>query len=211
MSDVDVVNDALSYIGKASINDLSDPEPTARYSKDFLPLVLREMQAVYGWQFNRAVVVISKQAADSPYHDYKYAHQLPADYLRFVGARPFDKNDADLIIDSRGIRPWDADADVEIPLHPSLVAGGMLHTNFTPVRLAYHQFARDTSKLPALFRAAVVAELAARLVFPLTRDTRLFQTLTAMALQKLTLAKDVEDQDSLVFTPNVSSILDARK
>jgi hypothetical protein len=219
MSDVELCNDALGYIGKADINSLQDPEPAARQSAKFLPRTLRELQARYDWEHNLTVVDIAAQTLPSKVPGYRYAHKLPADYLRFSGLTSTD-NGATHMLDHT-FTPTDTDLnsyDVRYlrqrirntPI-PMRVVDGCVHTNFTPIRLLYHRYKDDVDKFPELFRAAVVAQMAAKLVFPLTRDTRLTEEMRVMAEQAITFAQDEEDNDELNEAPEGSTFQDARR
>ena len=220
MSKVDICNDALGYIGKQDINSLLDAEPAARQCRKFLPRTLRELQARYDWEHNLTAVDISKQADPSKLPGFKYAHMLPVDYLRFSCVTRVEESDNNMLDatfspDNENTMSYDA-RHIRDKLRRNApvamkIADGFIHTNFTPVRLVYHRHVTGTDNLPELFRAAVVAQLAAKLVFPLTRDTKLTGDIREMAANAISFAQDTEDQDEHNECPEGSSFEDARR
>jgi hypothetical protein len=219
MSDVELCNDALGYIGKADINNLTDPEPAARQCAKFLPRTLRELQARYDWEHNLNVVDIAAQTAASTFPGFTYKHKLPADFLRFSGLTSTEATTTSML-DATFSPTSDNDTSYEARYLRDLsrkqpvamrISKGFIHTNFTPIRLVYHQHLSDTTTLPEMFRAAVVAQLAAKLVFPLTRDVNLTADLREMAAQAIGAAQDNEDNDEITEAPIGSTFEDARR
>lgn len=219
MSDVELCNDALGYIGKADINSLQDPEPAARQCAKFLPRTLRELQARYDWEHNLTVVDIAAQTLASKVPGYRYAHKLPADFLRFSALTGTDNNASQMLdatfsptttdINSYDVRYLRSRARTT-PI-PMRIVDGCIHTNFTPIRFLYHRHKTNVDTFPELFRAAVVAQMAAKLAFPLTRDTKLTEDMRNMAAQAITFAQDQEDNDEITEAPEGSSFQDARR
>ncbi len=219
MSDVLICNDALGMIGKGDINSLEEAEPAARQCKKYLPTTLRELQARYDWAHNIKVVDIAANAAASTLPGFQYVHKLPPDYIRFSAVCSTDAAtgttlDATFSPVTGNFSSYDIlemqTRHRETPV-PFKVAAGAIHTNFTPLRLIYHRNKTETSDIPEMFRMALVAQLAAKLVMPLTRDTKLSDQMYKKAADALVIAQDDEDKDELFEAPQGSSFEDARR
>lgn len=219
MSDVELCNDALAYIGKADINSLEDPEPAARQCRKLLPRTLRELQSRYDWEHNLTVRDIAAQTAASTVPGYAYKHKLPADYLRFSGITSTESSTTNMlgvtfspsteeatVYEARALRNLVRQTPVAMR-----IVDGYIHTNFTPIRFLYHRHQTNVDTLPEMFRSAVVTQLASKLVFPLTRDTKLTADIRELAAQAIMAAQDNEDNDELNEMPVGSSFEDARR
>lgn len=218
MSALDICNDALGVVGKQDINDLKDPEPAARQCNKFYARTLREIQARFNWEYNHTTKDIAAQTAASKIPGYLHAHLLPADYARFSALDVVEDTDANLldatfspvIASNTSYEAIYVKNGTEAPV-AMRVADGKIHTNFTPIRLSYHRYEMSTANMPELIRAALVAQLAAKLCFPLTRDTKLTAEIRGMAAEAVMFAQDEEDKDELTETPMGSTFQDARR
>lgn len=218
MSEVDICNDALAVFGKAIINNLLDPEPAARRCNQFYARTLRELQARYDWEHNLTVKDIAAQTEASTVPGFRYAHKLPSDYLRFSGLTTTDTSITNML--GVTFSPVTSEDDVSYAANlrtlvrqtpvPMRIADGYIHTNFTPIRFVYHRYKTDIGTLPELFRTALVMQLAAKLVFPMTRDTKLTADVRKEASDAVMFAQDEEDNDELNEAPQGSSFEDAR-
>lgn len=218
MSDVDICNDALALIGKAAINSLLDPEPAARQSQRFYRRTLKEMQAMFTWDFNLYVRDISNTEAAAIMPGFEYAHKLPTDYLRMSGVTSVADSTGSVLDSSfNAVSSWDTQSAAQLRIDARTqnqvafkVANGYVHTNFTPIRLVYHRYITDVEKLTSVFRTALVAQLATKLVFPLTRDRKLTEDIRQLAADAIAQAKDDEDTDDANEMPTGSTFEDAR-
>ena len=152
MSAVEIVNEALDRVGKKRIVSFDDKSVEARLTKTEMPRVMRELQARYSWDFNLTVAEIAANEDASPFAAYKYAHTLPADYLRLRLVEPVRDpelpNELDLSYNPRvstdlnllDLRAYVHQRRFTVPIIDKLIAANAVHTNFSPVRLVYHRY-----------------------------------------------------------------------
>lgn len=219
MSDVELVNRALARLGKKSINDLEDPQEEARQAKRFLDTTKRELQADYPWSFTRAVADLSPLADHARMAEGLHAYTLPSDYLRAdritpVPTPPLPAGDAlagaprgaDRFIYERTTAGYSRTAPPLPEAARYQIAGDVLLAAFAPLRLHYHKYVEEPSRMTTQFRAALTAVLAFRLCMPLTRDRRMMQALDAEAQRATTMARDLEAALEADFYPVGNSL-----
>lgn len=216
-SDVDVCNEALDILGKATISSLDEASAQARLCKRYLPRMLRKMNALHEWSQNETTVMISAETAEADHPDFKYAHRQPTDFALFGCVNEVGNTDTSMLgVTFNPITNTDEAEEKyvrengrTIPVSVR-VANGKVYTNFTPIQLTYYRDERSTAQLPSLFREALVYQLAASMCFQLTRDTRLTADVRDQASELTALAVDHEGKDEYFEEPTGSTFEDAR-
>lgn len=219
MSEVELCNDALAYFGKARINSLQDPEPAARLCNQTLARTIREFQASYDWGFNLTDRDIAAQSQASKIPGFRYKHLLPVDYLRFAALGRTDTTSGTMLDATFNpvsvSTPSDDLRVLRLRMRaspvPMRIAGGFIHTQYTPIRLLYHKHVTNIDAMPDLVRQALALQQASKLVFPLTRDMKLTDSIRVLAADALSFARDEEGLDEYEEEPEGSSFQDARR
>ena len=223
-TEVDLCNRALLYIGAADITARDEDSTEAIACDVVFDRALREMQGMYDWNYNLTVAEsIAAQTEMSLLPGFRYKHRIPEDFLRRGEVcRVYDENESDDRI------YWDKDFHTRIspPLDgvddtpgftryrqapiKSRIAGGFVHTNFTPIRLIYHKYDPSVAHLDPLFEDAFVLYLASKIVYPLFKDVNFTRSVKDEATRSMKIAQDNEDKQNIDMTPLGSSFVDAR-
>ncbi|MBN2591639.1 MAG: hypothetical protein JXA96_17365 [Sedimentisphaerales bacterium] len=164
-TEVEIVNMALNRIGQPSITSAqytAGTEVVPSYCvlhyaqcRDFL---LR----MHLWRFAIARATLTA-TTDDPIGQWTYAWSLPSDYLRMLY--------------------WwdDNDTKKEVSLYSYELAGKVMYTNETPVKIKYIKKETTVTNFDPLFMEVLILQLARRLVVPI-------------AGVKNTLKKDIDEE-----------------
>lgn len=178
VSKVVIANLALSHLGKAKINSLSQAGAEATNANLFYPFARRSTLAKASWGFARARVIAGELTATWT-ERYEYAYQPPTDAVRI-----WRVTDA---LDPR----WQDPADF-----PEMMDGA-IHTNLSGARVFYIKDIDDPTKYTNGFVLTMAATLAAMLAIPLTRNSKLADTWRKEAARELSQAIS-ETQNDLI-------------
>lgn len=89
-SKIQIISLALIEIGKAPINEIEDAADLGAAADLQYELILDDILSNYSWRFATAQTQLSQLAA-SPLKRWKYAYELPADYLAALQVIPYSE------------------------------------------------------------------------------------------------------------------------
>jgi hypothetical protein len=173
---IPLVNRALTLLGDALIEDLSEDSFRATLVQQHYEPLVQELLQAHDWNFASKRVANLPALADPPAWglDFTAAFQLPADCLR-VRATSADRAEGGEGSD------WQ-------------VEGLTIVTWGTPLSIRYTARVPEGTWRPA-FATAVVYELAARLAYPITQKPNSVELYVKLAERKLAVAKALDGQE----------------
>lgn len=186
LSDVALCARALIRIGSKPISSFSDGSAEADIAGTLYGLIRDELLSSYSWSFATSQIVLNKLETN-PIADYRYAFQLPNDFLRAMSAGANARG--------RGL-------DFRI-------FKDTLHTDSDNVLLTY-VFRPDESAFPPFFDAAIVARLSAEFVIPLTESTSRADVFMSLAEKAYAKAKQIDAQQDTPQRLEHFSLVEAR-
>jgi hypothetical protein len=151
---IDTCNEALAEIGAGSIAALTEPSIEAAACKRFYQSCVRDMIEMHDWGFAKRRTLLARIINDRP-HEWLYSYAKPADVGSLVAIVPSDGR----MVEGLG------------PLRYAEEAGA-IYTNVARAMLEYTTQAVEPGDMPALFRRALVYELASRLAMPVMKDRK---------------------------------------
>ncbi|TCZ55554.1 hypothetical protein [Roseicella aquatilis] len=163
---------ALLKLGAQPIASLDEGTAEAEVAANLYPGLRDALLALHPWSFATAQATLPRLAA-APVADVPHAFQLPADFLRAIGAGGPGRG--------RGLA--------------YRILEGRLHAAAPQVTLTYI-FRPAESAFPAHFAAALVARLAAEFCTPLTENTGRAQMLLTQAEAELRAARRADSQQA---------------
>lgn len=152
---LDTCNEALAEIGAGSIAALDEPSVEAAACKRFYAPTVRDLIEVHDWGFTIRRAQLARLINDRQYQ-WMYAYARPADVGSLIAILPPDAR----LCEELGPIRYQED-------------GGIIYTNVAGAVLEYTTQAIGPAEMPALFRRALVYELAARLAMPVVKDRRI--------------------------------------
>nr|ANO58163.1 putative tail tubular protein [uncultured Gammaproteobacteria bacterium] len=179
-SEVDVCNDALTFIGATRITSLTDDLTEAGVMNQLYQRTVDAVLRAYPWKCAKMQASLA-QSATAPTWDWDYAYRLPTDPLCL---RVLDVKDADA--DDK----WDR-------------YGDFIYTDLTACSIVY--IGRiDASVFDPILRDAIAAKLAADSAYPLVGSSSLVQMMYQTYQQKLEEAKEagIAEGSSQVLVSN---------
>lgn len=174
---------ALNEVGEGSIISLTEKSKSGRLCNQFYALTRDMLLRSHVWNFATKRVELA-QLTETPAFDFDFQFQLPADCLKV------QKTD-----DSRDIFK---------------VEDGMLLSNNAVVKIVYTRRVEDTTKFDSLFVEALYLAIAAKIVFNLSDNNSLSQTLFAKADAKISQAKSMDGQEGIVDVVEADTWLNSR-
>lgn len=177
---------ALLKIGAETIQSFDDGTLEAEVARNLYPSTRDALLSAHPWSFATAQATLPRLAA-TPLADYRYAFQLPADFLRALSAGTGARG--------RGLayriheRRLLADAD--------------------RVVLSY-VFRPDESGFPPFFDQALIARLAAEFCLPVTETTTRTEALAAAAEAEFRRAKLIDAQQDVAAGVEDFTLVGAR-
>lgn len=164
---------ALISLGARPIASFEETGVEAQVSRELYPGLRDALLSAHPWNFALAQARLPRLAAQ-PVADFKYAYQLPADFLRALSA-------------GRGARGRGM---------TYRIAERRLHADMPEVVLTY-VFRPRESDFPPFFDHALVARLAAAFCLPLTESTSRADLLGRLAEDAFHRAKQVDAQQDV--------------
>lgn len=167
VSQVDLVNNALTLLGADLITSIDDPVKAAILSKQKLPSVRDGVLREFTWNCATAQVSLAPLAT-GPAFGYAKSFQIPSDCLRIVS----------------------------LENSPSyIVIGRTIQCDSTEVKLTYIQRIVDVSQFDALLAMAIEARLAADLAYPLLQSGTVRDAMFQMYDLTLKKAKGIDSRE----------------
>ena len=181
-SETDLVNAALSHVGRKPITSLEqESSTTAEHARRLYPQVRDAMLRSHQWAFAEELAELVQDGA-SPIFGYAYAYALPNDLIEVRD-----------VFSIAGTLP-----------DPYRVSGRLLLCDAAAVSITYTKRVTNTGQFDPLFARALVLRLAADLVGPLANgDNALWQRLNAQADASYNAAvfRDAEGNDDIAEAP----------
>ena len=186
-TDVSICSKALLKIGAQTITSFEDGTAESEVSANLYPLVRDSLLSSYPWSF----AIKQKRLArldKTPIADYKYAYQLPPDYLRIISAG----------IGSRG-------RGTEYRIYENMV-----YTNSNELIITYISRV-DESIFPTFFQDTLVSALAYEFCLPLTESTSRAEHLQKRAEEILKQARLTDAQQGTPLKFEDYTLIEARQ
>lgn len=151
---LDTCNEALAEIGAGSIASLDEPSIEAAACKRFYQSTVHDMIELHDWGFAKRRTMLARILNDRNFQ-WLYAYAKPMDVASLVAILPSDAR----LVEGLGPIRYEEDA-------------GAIYTNVARAMLEYTTQNINPGAMPALFRRALVYELAARLAMPVMKDRK---------------------------------------
>lgn len=161
---------ALLKIGAQPVASFDEGTAEAEVAANLYPSVRDALLSAHPWSFASGQMDLPR-LADVPYADFRYAYQLPADFLRVLSAGVGGRG--------RGLR--------------YRIQEQRLHTDAEAVTLTY-LFRPEESELPPFFASALITKLAAEFCIPLTESTSRAELLHRLADLEFRAARLTDSQ-----------------
>jgi hypothetical protein len=186
LNDVALCSRALIRLGAAPITSFSDGTAESEIAGALFAPIRDALLSAYGWSFALGQVALA-QLSTPPVADYRFAYQLPTDFLRAISAGSNGRG--------RGVN--------------YRLARGALHTNAETVMLTYI-FRPEEEEFPPYFDQALMARLAAEFAIPVTESTSRAEALYRLAEQEFQRARQIDAQQDSPNRLESFSLIDAR-
>lgn len=160
---LDTCNEALAEIGAGTIASIDEPSVEAAACRRFYQPTVRDLIEMHDWGFAKRRVQLARLLNDRQ-AEWLYAYATPSDVASLVAIVPSDAR----LLSELGPLRYAQEADV-------------IYTNVARAMLEYTTQNIKPSDMTALFRRALVYELAARLVMPIIKDRRIKGDLIQLA------------------------------
>lgn len=177
---------ALIKIGATPISAFDDGTAEAEVAAALYASTRDALLSANPWSFATAQAPLPR-LADAPVADFGAAFQLPADFLRALGAGVGGRG--------RGLE--------------YRIAGRTLHADADAVVLTY-VFRPDEADVPAFFDQALIARLAAEFCIPLTENTSRSETMQRLAEAEFRRARLTDAQQDSQPRFEDFSLIEAR-
>lgn len=169
----DICNLALDHLNQTAINSIDDPvskteQLCARWYEHMKKATLR----MHSWNFAMKRTQLAASAT-APVFEFDTKYPLPADYIRLI------QIGSDTVYKYYGVE------DNHLLLNSASAA--------MPFRYVYN--VTNVSKMDALFLDAFAANLALRLVYPITGSNTATERIMKLLSGTLELAKNVDGQE----------------
>ncbi len=180
-SEVDIVNDALVMLGERPIVSLNDSSDVALTMKTLYPssrdAVLRE----HSWRFALWRTQLT-QLSGSPPFGYKWAFQLPNDYLALAMPNGF----------------WGETTDDAFTIEAGMLFTDSTHQGVPYAFIRYVRRITDPNKFDVLFIHALSAHLAWDAAIPITGNPTLMTAMRDLFHERL---QEARNTDAMEQTP----------
>jgi hypothetical protein len=159
VTQVDLVNIALSYIHQPSINSTDEESLPAYQARLHWPLSIRCLLQLHDWSFAEARAYLQHSEADeglenSPYKEWKYCYLPPSDLITFIDVLKGKSAEALTINTYPTIRKSD-------------FIGNKIYANEDNLMCRYTSYIDNINVFPPLFMNALTYNLASRFSIPL--------------------------------------------
>lgn len=175
LSAIGLCSRALARIGAHPLTSFADGTAESEIAGILYAPARDALLSAYGWSFATGQIALN-QLSTPPLADYRYAYQLPTDFLRALSAGGPGRG--------RGLN--------------FRISRGALHTDADSVILTYI-FRPEEEEFPPYFDMALIARLSAEFCIPVTEGTSRAETLFTLAEQEFARARQIDAQQD---TPN---------
>ncbi len=186
-TDVSLCSKALLKIGAQTITSFEDGTAESEVSANLYPLVRDSLLSSYPWSFAIAQKRLGRLDL-TPVADFKYAFQLPSDFLRIISAGSGSKG--------RGAE--------------YRVYENKIYTDNEELIITYI-YRVNENIFPTFFSEALVAALAAEFCLPLTESTSRAEFLQKKAEDVLKQARLTDAQQGTPLKFEDFSLIEARQ
>ena len=176
-SDVTICSNALLLIGHNKISALSENEQ----AEAFYPTTYEDQLSQHKWKFATRKVALSQLTAQ-PLNEFKYAYQLPSDFLIL---------------------------DRTYPSSTYKIFGDKLYSNNNEVEIDY-RFRVSEGDLPAYFVTMMEFQLAAKFAIPVTSNKGTADTYFEQYKDQRIIAKFLDSQSAPQDAINDNPFTDVR-
>lgn len=187
LTDIGLCSRALTRIGAHPITSFFDGTAESEIAGLLYGPARDALLSAYGWSFATGQVQLAQLSAP-PAADYRYAYQLPNDFLRALSAGNGGRG--------RGLN--------------FRIFRGALHTNAEAVMLTYI-FRPEEEEFPPYFDAALISRLAAEFCIPVTEGTSRAEALFNLAEQDFARARQIDAQQDTPNRIENFTLIDARE
>lgn len=199
-SKVFICNLALSSIGAASINSLTEDSAEARACNRFYDHVLDMVLQSHPWRFAGKTAALAS-TTNPKLGSWEYAYVRPTDCIMIRSIRreytDVEVYDDNVLRSAYGF-PYEVEAD-------------RIYCDLSPAYLRYTFRLTDPTKYPALFTEAFSWHLAVRLAMPITRDPKVRADAWQVAAQMQSAAEASDANQVRETTNTASEIVAARE
>lgn len=91
MNEIDLINQALNYLGEPRIQSLTQNTTSAKYASDSIELSVRQVLRLHDWNSAQKRIKLSRLVEENLF-GFKYNYQLPNDYIRLVSLNDYEKD-----------------------------------------------------------------------------------------------------------------------
>lgn len=182
---IDLCSNALLLIGENTISSFTEDTPAALVAANLYELTYESLLTLHPWRFASNKSQLARLTA-APTNQWKYAYQLPADFL--------------------------VAQHVDIGNQNYQIYGDKLFTDETTIILDY-TFKPDESLLPAYFAELLEMRLASVFAVPITESATKSEHYAALADRQLLRAKTIDSQATPSIGPGAldgSALINAR-
>lgn len=170
LSSIELCSSALLKLGAEVISSFEDGTTEARVASHLYPLTRDALLCAHPWSFATRQTQLAR-LVDQPTANFRYAHQLPTDYLKALSAGEHGVG--------RGLT--------------FQIVSRQLHSDAATVILTY-VYQPTEGDFPAYFNAALVARLAAEFCLPLTENSSRAERLARLSDAELKVARLIDSQ-----------------
>jgi len=176
---IDIASKALLLIGESPISSFTEDSTAALIAANLYEASYESLLTLHPWRFASTKAQLSRLTA-APANEWKYAFQLPADFLV---AQHIDTNNDNYQIYS-----------------------DKLYSDNTSIILDY-TYKPDESYLPAYFTELLELRLASVFAIPITESATRGEYYATLAEKQMSRAKTVDSQATPSIGPNRDSSL----
>ena len=183
--DLSICNEALDEVPAPRIASPDENSQEARYCAGQYPGLIREFLEYQEWTFARSRMSLPEIANDRP-TEWQHAYQIGTDMIVTGVTVPYTPAGVQLLPPAR--YGWNMGYQAIDP-YAYEVAGSTLYCDIASVVAKARPLMLDSARMPPTFRRALVLELAARVVMPLTRSETRLRALATQAQTMLAMAR----------------------
>lgn len=176
---IDISSKALLLIGEAPISSFTEDTTASLIAANLYEVAYESLLTLHPWRFASTKATLSRLTA-TPANEWKYAYQLPADFLV---AQHVDANNDNYQI-----------------------YGDKLYSDNTSIILDY-TYKPDESFLPAYFTELLELRLASVFAIPITESATKGEYYASLAEAQLSRAKTIDSQATPTISPKRDSSL----
>lgn len=187
---IDTCNEALSEIAADEIASIDEGSPASKQCKRFYQSCIDDLLALHEWGFANKRATLALKINDR-LGEWGYAYAKPADAGKLERILP--QYDGSTAIAYPRWGWWGCDLWDSYPTIDFIEDASTIYTHIDLAVLEYTANVIPDGQMSALFRRALVHELASRLAYPIKKDRQLKgdQIQLALAARALAIADDM--------------------